>query len=401
MKRIVIFLYGVVLFYTTLWLPMAALVVSPSWYEVGCRWHGRCVLLDEGQAPRAISELTSFFLHKKELADPGWTLKEKQHLKEARLRMDIATLLAALGLIFLFWMGKKSVVRKGAIFSFSLLLAVGALLPFFAYFWRHIFHPTLFSNRLWLNTPADLSFYLMPRSFFFWTVVAGLGVSFCLNFLVWFLAGCILRDEVQEETLKQGGIMKKVALVSLGLILGILASQGYRWWRSSGETRRLETFETQQVVSKKYERNKSHKIGLLGYKEGETLSKREKRFSPDLEAMRKALPGNQAIPAVDENEKWIRKEADKARRELYGRISSNVATDEEVNAYYYEQETLAQDSIAMLKWILDNHSHEMGKDDLARHTFLLEQFKKRLKAIPVRKERAMTRIRKHRSKSQG
>ena len=195
--------------------------------------------------------------------------------------------------------------------------------------------------------------------------------------------------------------MKKVALVSLGLILGILASQGYRWWRSSGETRRLETFETQQVVSKKYERNKSHKIGLLGYKEGETSSKREKRFSPDLEAMRKALPGNQAIPAVDENEKWIRKEADKARRELYGRISSNVATDEEVNAYYYEQETLAQDSIAMLKWILDNHAHEMGKDDLARHTFLLEQFKKRLKAIPVRKERAMTRIRKHRSKSQG
>lgn len=389
MEKIRGVLLGVCLFFGVFWLCLAALAYTPAWYEANCQWHGRCVLLGEGQAERIIHELTSFLTHRGSLSDPEWTTKERLHLSEVRGFFDMATVFAlgALGLVL--WGANSDRLRWAGRTSLFFLGLVLASLPFFKLIWRDLFHPLIFSNRLWLNTPADLSFYLMPRSFFFLTVCVGLGLAFFINLSILFLAG---RKGV--ETSHKGGRMKKLGLVVVGVFVGVLLSQGIQFWQE-----RKAPSGVQAVAEKKGAVKSISAEGPMAKNEKpreRSAPKAQKHFSPDFAKMREALPGNQAIPAEDEDETWVRKEAKKARAELYGLISANKASDEEVESYYEEQALLTRDSIAMLEWILAHHKEEMGKEDLARHTFLHEQFKKRLSVIPERKERALTRIREHR-----
>ena len=59
------------------------------------------------------------------------------------------------------------------------------MLTFFGTFWRDIFHPLIFKNDLWMNNRYDLSFYIMPRRFFMFTVALLIAACFGINMTIW------------------------------------------------------------------------------------------------------------------------------------------------------------------------------------------------------------------------
>ncbi|WP_236893172.1 DUF1461 domain-containing protein [Desulfoluna limicola] len=395
MGRVRTLLCGVSLFITTFWVPVAAAIYTPFWYDFSCSWHGRCALLEEGRPRVLVRELTSYLAHTGTLEDPDWSEKERQHLSEARARLDVATVGAVAALLFLAVSATAAQLRRCALVNLALFPLLTGVFPFFKTFWRDLFHPLLFSNNLWLNTPLDLSFYLMPRRFFFWTIAMGIacavGINGCILLVTWRKGKGEARGRT-DQTTQTGGAMKRIGWMALGLVLGILLSVGYRVVTEDGAS---PPSVAEAVVEKKQGAemmNAPSGPAVQREDEGSVASNGAPPFTPDMDRLREELPGNLAIPPRDKDERWMRDEAKKSRNELFGRISSNIASDEEVHSYYDEQTLLTRDSIAMLEWILKEHEEEMGERDLARHHFLLDQFKKRLAAIPDRQARALKRM---------
>lgn len=173
------------LFYLTVYLPFAVALYFPHWHRLNCRWNDVCYCIGEHVSSIGISELNAFFWHRGEFTSDWWTEKEKRHLTDVRQMADRlfgAALVAAAAMILLF---EPRRVKNGALINIAIILSCLAILPFFGYFWRHIFHPLLFENRLWLNTRHDFSFYLMPRTYFKSTTAFLIVTSCIINLGIW------------------------------------------------------------------------------------------------------------------------------------------------------------------------------------------------------------------------
>lgn len=181
-------LKGTVLFisllYLTFYIPMTLTFYLPGWIRLNCGWHNRCALIGYEDAYRGAEELAAYFRHRGELGNL-WTAKEKLHLQEVRGIFDKMFIagIAALAALFLTFERKRA--ARYALINAVIILALLVVLPFFGTFWRDIFHPLLFDNDLWMNDRADLSFYIMPRRFFMYTVAALTLLCFCVNMALW------------------------------------------------------------------------------------------------------------------------------------------------------------------------------------------------------------------------
>jgi uncharacterized membrane protein len=178
LKRLLIFLF---LFYASFYLPMAGVLYSPFWYKANCGWHERCERFGSEKAFDRIDELVGFLRHTSSLSSPDWTLKEKWHLEEVRRMFDLAALifLGALGALLLF--SDAASLRSAALAGIVLLILLCSVLPFFDVFWKDIFHKWLFDNTYWKNNPKDVSYYIMPRVFFKYTVAFIIAASALIN----------------------------------------------------------------------------------------------------------------------------------------------------------------------------------------------------------------------------
>ena len=174
--------------YLSLYLPVAVVVYTPYWYKVNCGFHGRCDTVGSENAARGIDELVSYFRHsRRELNDYFWTDKEKNHLSEVR---DITDNLALFGVIFLFvflFTYDPGRIRRFCVANMVGICSLLLIVPFFGYFWRHVFHPLFFHNRNWLNTPRDFSYYIMPRVFFKYTLIYMIAASVLINVFLFLL----------------------------------------------------------------------------------------------------------------------------------------------------------------------------------------------------------------------
>ncbi|MGQ0793475.1 MAG: lipoprotein intramolecular transacylase Lit [Deltaproteobacteria bacterium] len=173
------------LLYLTIYIPIALATYLPRWYELNCNWHTRCDRIGTEAAHRAAGELTGYFLRRGELVMDLWTEKEKNHLEEVRGILDkmfLAALIAALG-AWTMWNGGQA-SRLAAANGFF-ILALAGILPFFGFFWREVFHPLVFDNDLWKNTPSEVSYYIMPRKFFLHTAIFVIFSSAAANFILW------------------------------------------------------------------------------------------------------------------------------------------------------------------------------------------------------------------------
>jgi hypothetical protein len=183
LKRIIFFL---TFFYLTVYIPLVFIVYLPYWYKLNCNWNKRCDTIGYERAEKGFDDLTSFLWHKGELVS-FWTKKEKLHLTEVRGIFDNMFIIAIVCVICLILTFDRLRVPRFAIINASIILLLLLVLPFFTAFWRDVFHPLLFSNRLWMNNRFDLSFYIMPRQFFKYTTGLLVASSVILNLAIWFV----------------------------------------------------------------------------------------------------------------------------------------------------------------------------------------------------------------------
>ena len=174
-------------FYLTIYTPFGFAVYLPNWHQLNCRWNIRCHSLGEETSTTGIRELNSFFLHRSELDYYQWTDKEKHHLREVRQLTDTIFVGAVFAAILTILFFDRKQITTYTWINTAVILSCLAVLPFFAYFWRYVFHPLLFENKLWLNTSNDFSFYLMPRAYFKATTVFIIGTSCTINIAIWLL----------------------------------------------------------------------------------------------------------------------------------------------------------------------------------------------------------------------
>lgn len=172
------------LFYLTFYIPMSLTFYAPEWMKLNCEWHERCGVIGYDNAYRGIEELAAYFRHQGELLSFR-TAKEKAHLKEVRGIFDRMLIGGVIALILLVLMYDRKKVSRYALINAAVILSLLLVLPFFATFWRDIFHPLLFKNNLWINNRYDLSFYIMPRQFFKYTIALLVLLSVTVNVVLW------------------------------------------------------------------------------------------------------------------------------------------------------------------------------------------------------------------------
>jgi uncharacterized membrane protein len=136
------------------------------------------------KAITGINELASYFRHQGEL-NSFLTQKEKLHLKEVRGIFDKMFFLALISLVMISLTYNRKRVSRYALINSMIIIALLIVLPFFGTFWRDVFHPLLFDNDLWQNNKYDLSFYIMPRQFFKYTVALLIILCFSINIAIW------------------------------------------------------------------------------------------------------------------------------------------------------------------------------------------------------------------------
>ena len=180
-KGIILFIS---LFYLTFYIPMSLTFYAPQWMKLNCNWHERCKIIGYDNAYRGIDELASYFRHRGEL-ESFWTVKEKTHLKEVRGMFDKMLIGGAIALVLLILTYDRKRVPRYALINAAIILSLLLILPFFTTFWRDIFHPLLFKNNLWMNNRYDLSFYIMPRQFFKYTIALLIAISVSVNIVLW------------------------------------------------------------------------------------------------------------------------------------------------------------------------------------------------------------------------
>lgn len=172
------------LLYITFYIPMAFTVYSPVWMEYNCEYHKRCEVVGMEEARKGISELSAYFRHQGGL-QTFYTEKEKLHLEEVRGIFDKLLIGGVGALILLTLTFERKRVSRFALVNAILILSLLLVLPFFGTFWREIFHPLMFKNDLWMNNQYDLSFYIMPRQFFKYTVGLLTVLCFLINTGIW------------------------------------------------------------------------------------------------------------------------------------------------------------------------------------------------------------------------
>jgi hypothetical protein len=106
----------------------------------------------------------------------------------------------------------------------------------------------------------------------------------------------------------------------------------------------------------------------------------------DLEAVRATMPKNLywAMSAPTKDPDLIRwREEERARWNVeYGKVLSNTATKEEVDAYYAHRQRLSTDYIEFAGYLLTGYSNKLAKQDLALLKLAIELHHARLEEIP-------------------
>ena len=155
------------LFVLSLYFPLFFFIYSPGYHLSKLPEIKRTEVIGQNKTIQAVKELYGFFRHGNSLTLKEWSKKELQHLKEVRKWFDILGCLFLLSILFLTAARKRINVTKISFGNGVALVLLGILLSVdFTFFWKQVFHPLLFKNDFWKNTPNDLSYYLMPRSFF-------------------------------------------------------------------------------------------------------------------------------------------------------------------------------------------------------------------------------------------
>jgi len=186
------------LLYLTFYIPMTLTFYLPVWMDINCEWHGRCRVIGIERAESGINKLAAFFRHQGEL-NSFLTEKEKLHLKEVRGIFDTMFFVGLLSVLAIALTYKRKLLSRFALINAVIIICLLIVLPFFGTFWRDIFHPLFFDNDLWQNNRYDLSYYIMPRVFFKYTVGLLILLCFAINIVLWLSLRKKKREHVKVD----------------------------------------------------------------------------------------------------------------------------------------------------------------------------------------------------------
>jgi hypothetical protein len=119
----------------------------------------------------------------------------------------------------------------------------------------------------------------------------------------------------------------------------------------------------------------------------------------DLEAVRTTMPDNlywvMSSPTTDRDLiRWREEERDRWNIE-YGKVLSNTATDEEIDAYYAYRQRISSDYIEFAGYLLTGYGDKLSQDDKALLKLAIELHAARLEEIPRKIEEAHERHKAH------
>ena len=119
-------------------------------------------------------------------------------------------------------------------------------------------------------------------------------------------------------------------------------------------------------------------------------------YPVDLEAMRASMPDNLywvlGAPTKDPAVLRMREERARSSNELYGKVLSTTATEEEIERYYSERQRVSGDYIQFAERVLAEHREELPEEHIGMYELSLRLHRARLDQIPRDKQDALTRL---------
>jgi hypothetical protein len=122
-------------------------------------------------------------------------------------------------------------------------------------------------------------------------------------------------------------------------------------------------------------------------------------YPVDLTRLREKLPGNMYFrlgePTEDPAVLEMRAEEERRVNELFGKVQSSTASEEEIHRYYEYRRELSEDYIEFSRLVLDEYGDELPDRDRGLYELSIKMHKGRLEAIPRQIEDALARRRAH------
>ncbi|WP_373371834.1 hypothetical protein [Archangium lansingense] len=115
----------------------------------------------------------------------------------------------------------------------------------------------------------------------------------------------------------------------------------------------------------------------------------------DLEKLRELLPNNlyweMGVPTKDPE--VLRKREEEGRRwnELYGKVQSNTATEQEIHQYYEHRRKVSEDSIAFATMVLEQYGTQLPEQEQGLYALSIRMHRTRLEEMPRQLEDALAR----------
>ncbi|QRK14170.1 hypothetical protein JQX13_49380 [Archangium violaceum] len=130
----------------------------------------------------------------------------------------------------------------------------------------------------------------------------------------------------------------------------------------------------------------------------ETLSSDAPRRHPvDLAKLRERLPDNLywELSAPTKDPQVLQKRAEEGLRwnELYGKVQSNTASEEEIHQYYEHRRRVSEDAIAFASQVLQEYGDQLPEQERGLYELSIRMHRTRLDELPRQTEDALARKR--------
>ena len=122
-------------------------------------------------------------------------------------------------------------------------------------------------------------------------------------------------------------------------------------------------------------------------------------YPVDLAHIREKLPGNMYFrlgePTEDPAVLEMRAEEERRVNELFGKVQSGTASEEEIHRYYEYRRELSEDYVEFSRLVLDEYGNKLPDRDRGLYELSIKMHKSRLEALPRQIEDALARKHAH------
>ena len=123
-------------------------------------------------------------------------------------------------------------------------------------------------------------------------------------------------------------------------------------------------------------------------------------YPVDLDELRRRLPDNLywtlGAPTQDEAVLRRRSEHDRLSNELYGKVQSNTASEEEIGRYYDDRRRVSEDYIEFAERVLADYGSQLPEEHRGMYELSIKLHRGRLAQIPRDRDDALARLRARR-----